>query len=42
MIALCGAAVKPRDAAGAKVGVYGQKCKACDDKVKAAWVSFPR
>lgn len=39
MVAICGAAFKPSEISGSRVGIYGQVCKECDDKVKEAWVT---
>ncbi len=40
MITLCGKTIGPHSVAGAKVGIYGEVCKACQDGVKEAWVTI--
>jgi hypothetical protein len=40
MIAACGKVIPPRDCNGGKVGIYGQRCKDCEDRTKNAWVTF--
>lgn len=40
MIAACGEIIPPRDANRCKMGVYGQKCKDCEDRTKNAWITF--
>jgi len=42
MIAICGAAIGPRDFASASVGFkkYSDRCEVCDEKVSEAWITF--
>lgn len=40
MIAVCGEVIAPRDANRCKVGVYGEKCKECEQRAKNAWVTI--
>jgi hypothetical protein len=41
MFTICGETIAPKQITGAHVGVYGERCKKCEDKVKLAWVTFP-
>jgi hypothetical protein len=38
---ICGETIAPKSISGSRVGVFGERCKKCEDKVKLAWVTFP-